>query len=156
MHFRTRTVTIGAGERAEPCVIIDGPIFDEAHESKEIYKKVALDAIIETLQVVGDSISHNYAKAFLNNCILVNDKSFPTREDKDQARAAGYKYIVENLKPADPPKDIVKDYMDNFPLRPFTGEAVKQLPKYKQETDTFDWDDLYINSALTKKELHVE
>jgi len=154
--FRVRIVPIGAGEKSVDCYVIDGPICDdEVGASKEEIAEKSVLSIIEVLSVVGIAISHSYAKYFVSNCIISSgDKIFGDKEAKAKAKETCLKYVEENLKQKDPPKDLVKDYLDNFPLRPFTGDAINKLPK--MNGDMADWDELYINTALTKKELQIE
>lgn len=110
--------------------------------------------ICKTLSAVGQLVSCNYAKYFVNNCIIVNASStFESEDAKKKCRETCYSFIEDNIKVPELEKSAFDQYLENFELRPFYGPALLKLPKWQPEVERYDWDDLYINAEQTAKEL---
>jgi hypothetical protein len=110
--------------------------------------------VCNALAAVSQLVSCNYAKYFVNNCIIVNASSaFEAEEAKKKCREDCYRFIEEQIRVPEPEKSSFDQYLDNFNLRPFYGPALPRLPKWQPEVERFDWDDFYINAGQTAKEL---
>ena len=133
--------------------IIDVVATLESEQISTLQTEKTIEAVVTLLENVKDLVSVNYAKYFVNNLMIVNADVFSNDEIKKICRQKTNSFIDANIKINEPEKTPFDQYMSNFNIRPFYGEALTKLPKHNESTDKFDWDELYINSELTSKEL---
>lgn len=133
-------------------------ILEPQKEAKKQEQSLSPQEIVKSvLDVVKNVVSANYAKYFVNNLLIVDGgKNIPSGEESQKFRKEAYEFIDKEIHKESVEKTKMQQYLENFEMRPFYGEGLEKLPKYVKETESYNWDDLYINTDLTKKELGLQ
>lgn len=109
--------------------------------------------LISIVKSFASELQANYAKYFVNNCLIVNG-SEPFEgysKSSKEVRKLVNDYIVENVQVKGVEKTRCDQYLDSFQFRPFFGPGLLKLPvcdrsgELSGDVAVWNWDSLYIN-----------
>ena len=112
--------------------------------------------LISILRSFATGFQANYAKYFVNNCLIVNG-SEPFEgysKSSQEVRNIVNAFIVENIEEKKTEKTKCELYVDSFEFRPFFGPGLNKLPicdrsgELSGDIAKWNWDELYINPGF--------
>lgn len=112
--------------------------------------------LINIVKSFAKEVQANYAKYFINNCLIVNGSEPFTAYSKPskEVRKIVNEFINENVEVKSVEKTKCELYTDSFDFRPFFGPGLAKLPTCDRsgglsgDVAKWNWDELYINPGF--------